>query len=835
MATDFSKMRVVDLKGELKRRGLPQSGLKHELVERLRQAEELAQATPKEPSPPVGAKKGSVSMPSTKKDTSTSANEYTSESANGPRPAPANDVPIVMQTIAEPQHEKENSEKQPLAQPSDATDALQSVEPTASHGPSNGTAGLPPSLSTILNHDDDNTQSADPALTSEAVGDLGPGDPAKAPLPDQYSSEVPSNGSLQGASSVSVEETASEIRKRKRRSGSPDPSAEEVAQKRARVNDEGISKVSEGEAKPSDAVETMQVDVPDTEQHDGTAVQATSETTHVAVDVEGTAMDDAEPDATPQPSTIQVEEAVSVSVHADLHADRATVEEEVVDTKTDNIGSDEALQPSTALAEEAARSSERATSPTERPSTEKPKDGDTNMDDASSDYGGHRSSTPAGEAPPAPEQTSSPVQRASSESLKDDHQQEFSDPAERAEAALSPRRSPSPAERERTSTSKDARFKGLFNVGASKDRNVQDVVETADNINDRDVEAALHPATSALYIRELMRPLHAPTLKAHLTALAGRPGEASHPDVITEFFLDSIRTHCLVAFTNVSAAARVRSALHHTVWPEERSRKALWVDFVPEEKIGEWIETEQRAAGGGGGRGGNKRWEVIYEADNDDYGGANEEGHGGVQAILREVGTHGSIGGGGRGHGHGQGAMGAPLGPRGRDIYDSRQTGSSSQKQQQQQGQQTRGGPSSKSTTNVGFTALDSLFESTTSKPKLYFLPVEKRLAEKRLDQFARLSSSRGGRGGGARRGGGGGGRRGDDQELHRYTFEDGDLLVDEGPELGGGGGGGGGGRYRGGGGPPPGPFPPRRGGGNNSWHRNEGRPGRPPYRRDRW
>lgn len=800
MATDFSKMRVVDLKAELKKRGLPQSGLKQELIERLRQAEALAPAKSKPPSSSAETKKDPAPKPSAKKDVSTSAHEPI------PAPASADDVPIAEPAVVERPPEKGSSVEQPLAHHAAVeqrpledlrteparppTNAVQSVKAHASHGASNGTTGLPPSLSTILNHDDNNISSADQAPTLEAVGDPGTSNPAIAPLPDPTSSEVPSIAALQDASLVNVEEPVSEIRKRKRRSGSPSPTVEEVAQKRARVSDEGIQKDSGGDIQPPNTVETMQVDVPDTEQRNGTAVQAASELNHVAMDVEETKMDDAGLGPALHPSNIPAEEATPDLEHATSPAEHApTKEPKVEDTKMDDAGSDHAPEPSSPPAEGRLLAPEQTGSSAEQMPAEESKVEQEEDVTAPAEPAQLRLS---------PQRAQSPAEQAPTETLKGEQQQ----------ATLSPQRSPFSPQRERVSVSKDARFKGLFNVGASKDRDVQDAVEPADDISDRVVEAALHPATSALYIRELMRPLHAPTLKAHLTALTGRPGSASHPDVITEFFLDSIRTHCLVAFANVSAAARVRSALHQTVWPEERSRKALWVDFVPEEKIREWIETEQRAAGGAGGRGGNKRWEVVYEDDHDgDNGRTNGEGPGGVRAVLREVGTHGPSGGGGRG----QGAKGAPLGPRGRD-YEPGPTASSNQQQQ------ARRGPTSKSTSS-GFMALDSLFASTASKPKLYFLPVAKGLAERRLDEFEKLSSQRGGRGG-ARRGG----RRGG-EELHRYTFEDGDLLVDEGPELGGG-------QYRGNGGPP-GP-PPRRAG-ENSWHRSEGRPRPPPYRRDRW
>ncbi|KAF9766138.1 hypothetical protein IL306_001495 [Fusarium sp. DS 682] len=130
---------------------------------------------------------------------------------------------------------------------------------------------------------------------------------------------------------------------------------------------------------------------------------------------------------------------------------------------------------------------------------------------------------------------------------------------------------------------------------------------------ERDVAPAVHPATSALYIKNFMRPLRPQDVKAHLVTLAKRSRNAADNDdgIVTEFFLDQIRTHGFVIFKNTAAASRVRTALHDSVWPNESNRKALWVDFVPPEKVRDWIDTEQ-ASGGPRGRSG-VRWEIVYE------------------------------------------------------------------------------------------------------------------------------------------------------------------------------------------------------------------------------
>ncbi|OAR01633.1 hypothetical protein LLEC1_03136, partial [Akanthomyces lecanii] len=97
---------------------------------------------------------------------------------------------------------------------------------------------------------------------------------------------------------------------------------------------------------------------------------------------------------------------------------------------------------------------------------------------------------------------------------------------------------------------------------------------------DHSVAPALHPATRALYISNLMRPLRPADVQAHVCELASAvTGQAAATDdddgVIVQFHLDQIRTHAFVVLASVQAAARVRSQLHDRVWPDESNRKAL--------------------------------------------------------------------------------------------------------------------------------------------------------------------------------------------------------------------------------------------------------------------
>ncbi|WEW56548.1 hypothetical protein PRK78_001994 [Emydomyces testavorans] len=283
----------------------------------------------------------------------------------------------------------------------------------------------------------------------------------------------------------------------------------------------------------------------------------------------------------------------------------------------------------------------------------------------------------------------------------------------------------------------DARFKGLFSANGDVAR-LESPPPPGDE--ERLVTPAIHPATTSLYIRDFMRPLQHANLKRHLISLATPPSATPDSDIILDFFLDSIKTHCFVTFTSVSAASRVRSALHDTIWPEERNRKPLWVDFIPEEKVKEWIEIERAP---GNNRRDAARWEVVYE-----------DREAGVVATLQEA-TPNSARNNNRNQSFNLGRE-PPTGPRAERSFG--------------RGTQQAGPPVN--IPDSGFKALDDRFLSTSAKPKLYYLPVSREVSDKRLDRFddlARAAPSR---------------RTGSD-EMRRYSFEDTDFFVDKGPEYG--------------------------------------------------
>jgi hypothetical protein len=276
---------------------------------------------------------------------------------------------------------------------------------------------------------------------------------------------------------------------------------------------------------------------------------------------------------------------------------------------------------------------------------------------------------------------------------------------------------------------RDHRFKDLLPPNKKRKRTPSPGLSAQPD--ERDVEPALHPATSAIYIRELMRPLQPASLKRHLTSLASD----NDSEVLLDFFLDPIRTHCFALFKSVSAASQVRSRVHGVPWPNERDRKPLWADFIPEDKVSDWIKTEQESASQG--RAG-PRWEVVYEQTEN-----------GFEASLQEY----------RGT-----TTGPPLAPRQSIDAGPRRDSQPSEPQPPPPSRQ-RGGE--------GFKALDDRFLSTTTKPKIYYLPVSRDVVDTRLERFATLSR----RGSQHRQPGG--------DDMRRITFEDVDVFVDGGPEYG--------------------------------------------------
>ncbi|QPC72663.1 hypothetical protein HYE68_003415 [Fusarium pseudograminearum] len=262
---------------------------------------------------------------------------------------------------------------------------------------------------------------------------------------------------------------------------------------------------------------------------------------------------------------------------------------------------------------------------------------------------------------------------------------------------------------------------------------------------ERDVAPALHPATSALYIKNFMRPLRPQDVKSYLVELATHPRDPLDNDIVVEFFLDQIRTHGFAIFKTTAAASRVRTALHDSVWPNESNRKPLWVDFVPPEKVRDWIDTEQAS---GGPRSG-VRWEVIYDDGPD----------GVIEVHLEEATSGAGPQPGARPQAGAAMAMDSiPVGPRAlRDPAIP--TGPRPVRPG------TGPGPRPPPINPGGAS------KRTNARPVIYYQPVSEDLARRRIDNMRSYYTSR--------RDGGDFGR-----EINRYSFENGTSFVDRGKEV---------------------------------------------------
>lgn len=317
-----------------------------------------------------------------------------------------------------------------------------------------------------------------------------------------------------------------------------------------------------------------------------------------------------------------------------------------------------------------------------------------------------------------------------------------------------------------TRSPNERRLKDLVNPAES------DAVHVAPEPAHVSVSPAIHPATRALYIRHLVRPINPSGLRDHLEDVAKPPDHSAAPaSMVEDCYVDALRTHAFVLFTSISAASRARASTHARIWPAEPMRKPLWVDFLPEEHFHEWIETER--ASGGSRPSQARRWELAYHVTGDD-----------VDVRLVEAGPaqhRPSIP---------TGAPNAPTGPRASMSSGRRPSFPQEESRRPSQPILPPHPPPRRSSkvveeASAPFLELDKLFKFTTTKPKLYWQPVSDNLADDRLDELDRETSRDWDPRKDLARNGDSLGRGLD--QLKRYTFEDGDVLVDGGPEFGGG------------------------------------------------
>ena len=291
------------------------------------------------------------------------------------------------------------------------------------------------------------------------------------------------------------------------------------------------------------------------------------------------------------------------------------------------------------------------------------------------------------------------------------------------------------------------------NVSRYKDLVQPSSNQSADALSDdRPTIPAIHPVTSALYIRNFMRPLRPEPLRTHLTSLASPPSSSPDPSIISALFLDNMKTHALALFASTTAASRVRASLHGSIWPPEGNRKELWVDFVPDDRVEEWMKIEEDAlasekeARASGRPIAAKRFEVVYN-----------ESPSSIVAVHQEVGSGAPVN--------------APRGPRG-SVDDRRPSNIPAPLP-------TAPTDELKKDTSASFKTLHDLFDSTTAKPQLFYLPVSDAISETRLKEF-NLETSRDWNPEAVRKG------RGMQKEAkYRYTFDEDDRIVEAGEDRG--------------------------------------------------
>lgn len=292
---------------------------------------------------------------------------------------------------------------------------------------------------------------------------------------------------------------------------------------------------------------------------------------------------------------------------------------------------------------------------------------------------------------------------------------------------------------------------------------------------DRMTEPAVHAATRSLYMRNFKRPLNVPSLRSHVLAIAQGASSVPHnEDVIQFWHMNNIRSHAFVTFTNISAASRVRMAMHQTRFPDEPQREPLWIDFVPDDKVEGWVEQETGSSRGQ--RNSASKYEVVYNDTRE-----------GVEAVFGEVGAA-------------RGSLSRPgIKPMGTDrsSLSLRQPSYSTDPSKtstvtpdvhpdraalvpHEADDRSRSPPPDPTPRKLphadqgrGFGALDDLFSYTATKPKLYFKKVSQDTIDNRLYLIQDLYSDRGVSG---------------DPGMKRYTFEKQsgrEEWVDNGPEFG--------------------------------------------------
>ncbi|KAG5440421.1 hypothetical protein PCK2_000554 [Pneumocystis canis] len=134
-----------------------------------------------------------------------------------------------------------------------------------------------------------------------------------------------------------------------------------------------------------------------------------------------------------------------------------------------------------------------------------------------------------------------------------------------------------------------------------------DFSETNNNIlfKTNKISDSIHQLTRAIYVRDFTRPLQISQLKSYLSDMLG---EMNNPDdvLFKKFWMDGFKTHAFIILSTEEQAKKIRDSLHSSVWPCEKGRRPLWADYIPEDKVYEWINIEEQSSR-------DTKWEVVYD------------------------------------------------------------------------------------------------------------------------------------------------------------------------------------------------------------------------------
>lgn len=285
------------------------------------------------------------------------------------------------------------------------------------------------------------------------------------------------------------------------------------------------------------------------------------------------------------------------------------------------------------------------------------------------------------------------------------------------------------------------------------------------------VEPAIHHATRSLYMKNFKRPFAIALLREHVETIA-RGSSALPPgeNPIVFYNLNALRSHVFVKLFNISIASRVRAEMHGRKFPDDGSpRDDIWADFVPDDKVEEWVDYEQSRD-----RRASTKVEVQYSKNDD----------GVMEATFKEVSIDSRPNIAGKRDSFAQRQPSYNADPTrvaaiasGTGVHPDRASMLPPPRSPDRRRSSARDLPSPerprRKDTGIGFAGLDDLFESTSAKPKLYYKLPPQKVIDERLDLIADLYDDRGAPG---------------VPGMKRYTFEKErgrDAWVDNGPEFG--------------------------------------------------